>query len=99
MEDARKVEPLRFPVLDAAALVEKIGAADQIVEATDPELRHQLTNFLGNEEEIVDDVFRGSSELLAQLRILRRDADRACVQVALAHHDAAGRNERRRREA
>ena len=34
-------------------------------------------------------------ELLAQLRILRRDAHRAGVQVALAHHDAAHRDQRR----
>ena len=36
---------------------------------------------------------------LAQLRILRRDADRAGVQVADAHHDAARHDERRGREA
>ncbi len=56
VEDPRKIEALRLPVLDAAALVEQIGAADQIVEAPDPELRHQLAHFLGDEEEIVDDV-------------------------------------------
>ena len=38
-------------------------------------------------------------ELLAQLRILRGDADRAGVQVADAHHDAADRDERRGGEA
>ena len=38
-------------------------------------------------------------ELGAQLRILRGDAHRTRVQVTLAHHDAAERDERRRCEA
>ena len=40
-----------------------------------------------------------AGELLAQLRILRRDADRAGVEVADAHHDAARDDERRGGEA
>ena len=35
----------------------------------------------------------------AQHRVLRRDADRAGVEVALAHHDAAGGDQRRGRDA
>ena len=38
-------------------------------------------------------------EALAQHRVLRRDADRAGVEMALAHHDAAGRDQRRGGEA
>ena len=56
-------------------------------------------HLFGDEEEIVDDVLGLAGEALAQLRILRRDADRARVEVALAHHDAAFDDERRRREA
>ena len=51
----------------------------------------QLAHFLGDEAEEVDDELRLAGELLAQLRILRRDADRAGVEVADAHHDAARR--------
>ena len=40
-----------------------------------------------------------ADEALAQHRVLRRDADRAGVEVALAHHDAAGRDQRRGGEA
>ena len=40
-----------------------------------------------------------AGELLAQLRVLRGHADRAGVQVADAHHDAAQRHQRRRGEA
>ena len=40
-----------------------------------------------------------AGEALAQHRILRRHADRAGVEVALAHHDAAGGDQRRGGEA
>ena len=40
-----------------------------------------------------------ADEALAQHRVLRRDADRAGVEMALAHHDAAGRDQRRGGEA
>ena len=40
-----------------------------------------------------------AGEALAQHRVLRRDADRAGVEMALAHHDAAGGDQRRGREA
>ncbi|AJX01694.1 hypothetical protein BM45_3124 [Burkholderia mallei] len=99
VEHAREIEALRLPVLDAATHVEQIGAADQIVELRDAELRHDLARLLGDEEEVVDDVLGLTRELRAQHRVLRRDADRARVQMALAHHDAAFDDERRRREA
>jgi hypothetical protein len=46
------------------------------------------TNLFRQHEEEVDDVFRFSLELFPEFRILSRDADRASVQVALAHHRA-----------
>ncbi len=55
--------------------------------------------FFGDHEQVVDDVLRLAGELLAQHRILRGDADRAGVEVALAHHDAAERDQRRGGEA
>ena len=64
-----------------------------------PELRHQLAHFLGDEAEEVLDVLRLARELLAQLRILRRDADRTGVEMADAHHHAAQHDQRRRRES
>ena len=50
-------------------------------------------------EEVVDDGLGLARELGAQLGVLRRDADGARVGVALAHHDAAERDERRSGEA
>jgi hypothetical protein len=60
---------------------------------------HHLAHFFGDEEEVVDDVLRRALEALAQHRVLGGDAHRAGVQVALAHHDAASRDQRRGRKA
>ena len=76
----------------------RVDAAYHFVDRAEPELRHQLAHFFGEETEEVLDEFRLARELLAQLRILRRHADRTRIQVADAHHDAAGHDERRGRE-
>src|SRR3546814_15782011 len=44
-------------------------------------------------------MLRLAGEAGAKHRVLRRDADRAGVEVAFAHHDAARRDQLRRREA
>ena len=52
----------------------------------------------GDELEEVDDVLGLAGELLAELRVLRGDADRAGVEVADPHHDAAHDHQRGGRE-
>ena len=99
VEHAREVEPPRLPVLDARAHVEQVGAADHFLERAEAQLRHDFAHFLGDEEEKIDDVLGLAGEFAAQHRVLRRDADRARVEMALAHHDAAFDDQRRRREA
>ena len=94
-----EIDAARLPVVDRRVGLEQVDAADQVVEPAHAELRHELPHLLGDEEEEVDDVLGRAREALAQLRILRRDADRARVQVAGAHHHAAGRDQRRGREA
>ena len=96
---AEKSRPLRLPVIDRLPEVQPVHAADHLVHRAEAERRHVLAHFLGDEPEEVDDELGLAGELLPQLRILRRDADRAGVQVADAHHDAARDDERRRREA
>ena len=60
---------------------------------------HQPAHFLGDIEEEVDDMLRLAGEFLAQFGVLGGDADRAGVQMALAHHDTARRDQRRGGEA
>jgi len=72
--------------------------ADQVDEPAHAQACHDLARFLGDHEQIVHDVLGLARELLPQHRILRGNADRAGVQVALAHHDAAQRDQWRRGE-
>src|SRR5512145_191417 len=98
-ENTREIEALRLPMLDALARVEQLGSADELVQGPYAELRHQLARLLGDVEEVVHHVLGLVFELAAQHGVLRRHTDRAGVQVALAHHDAALDHERRRGKA
>ena len=98
-EQPREVEALGLPVLDHLALVEHLHLADHLGEGAEAHLRHQLAHLFGDEEEEADDMLGLADEALAQHRVLRGDTDRAGVEVALAHHDAARRDQRRGREA
>ena len=93
VQDAREVEPARLGVLDRAPHVEALRLAHHVLEPPEPELRHQLAHLLGDEEEVVDDVLGLAGELRAKGRVLGRHPHRAGVEVALAHHDAAARDE------
>ena len=73
--------------------------ADHLVDGAEAQLGHDLAQFLGDEEEVVDHVLGRAGEALAQFRVLGGDADRAGVEMALAHHDAARGDQRRGREA
>ena len=86
-------------MLDRLIGFEEVDPADEILVARDPELRHDPPRFFGNEEEEIDDVLGRALEAAPELGVLCRDADRARVQVAGAHHHAARRDQRRRCEA
>jgi len=94
VEQLGEIEALGLPVLHQLALVEHLHLADHLVEGAVAERGHQLAHFLGDEEEIVDDVLGLALEALAQHWILRGNTNRAGVEMALAHHDAAGRDQR-----
>ena len=96
----REVDAARLPVLDRrrARRAGRRGRPSRR-RVRKPSSRHDLAHLLGDEDHEVDHVLGLALELLAQLRVLRRDADRAGVEVADAHHDAARRDQRRGGEA
>ena len=59
-----------------------------------PELGQQLAHLLSDVLEEGDDELGPAGEALAQLRVLRRHADRARVEMADPHHHAAADDER-----
>ena len=98
-EQPGEVEPLGFPVFDDLTLVEHLHLPDHFVERPIAQFGHQLAHFVGDVEEIIDDVLGRALEALAQHRVLGRHAHGAGVEVAYPHHDAARRDQRRGREA
>ena len=98
-EDRRQIEPIRLPMLNCTVHVEQFAMTDGIFKTAKAELCQVFTHFLREELEEVDDELRLATKPRAQCRILRRDTDRAGVKVADTHQNAAGDNERRRREA
>ena len=88
-QQTAEIQATGFPMFDTLAHVEQVGTANHVVKLLDTQLRHDLAHFFCNKEEVVHHVLRLARELLAQRGVLRRHTDRAGVQVAFAHHDAA----------
>src|SRR5215210_3188502 len=99
VEQRREVHAARLPVFDGVTHLEPVGAPDHLPEAPEAHAGHVFAHLFGDEEEVVDNVLRSAGKALPQLGVLGRYAHRAGVQVADAHHDAAGGNERRGRES
>src|SRR3984893_10809407 len=90
VQQTREVDPLGLPVVDRLHHIELVDPAHHLVEGAEAESRHPLAHFFGDKEEIIDDVLGLSGEALAQYRVLRRNADRAGIEMALAQSGAAG---------
>ena len=71
-------------MLDGLSGVETVHPSDHLVNGAESHLRHDLPQFIGHEEEEIDNVLRLAREPLAKLRVLGSDAHRAGVEVALA---------------
>ena len=68
---------------------DEIDAPDHVLEAAEPEPRHPAADVFGEEQHEGDDMLGPARKPGAQHGILRRDADRAGVQMADPHHHAA----------
>eukprot|EP01137_Pigoraptor_chileana_P031731 Opistho-2@20015 len=97
-EDGRQIQIAQFFRASLHVGPEEIAAANHFVECAESEARHVLSDLLCDHKEVVDHVLRLPLKLLPQLGVLRCDSDGARVQMALAHHCAPERNERRRRK-
>ena len=86
---AERSRPLAFQWSTAGCAFQHVDAAHHVIHLPEAHLRHHLAHLLCDEEKEIDDVFGLSREFLAQYWVLRGDSDRASVQMALAHHDAA----------
>ena len=76
-------------------LAEQVGAADGLVERPEAEAGEALAHLERDEAQVRLHHLRCPRELRAELGALARDPDRARVEVARAHHQAAlGEEER-----
>eukprot|EP01136_Pigoraptor_vietnamica_P023733 Opistho-1_new@6558 len=98
-EHGREVEVAHLLRASLRVGPEEVRAADHLVDGAEAQPRHVLPRLLRDHEEKVDHVLRLPLKLLAQHGVLRRNAHGARVEVALAHHRAPERNQRRRRKA
>src|SRR5690606_41564841 len=87
------------PVSPYTTLFRSLAVPDRLVDRAEAQLREVLADLLGDELEEVHHELRLAAEALAQLGVLGRDPDRAGIQVADPHHDAARHHERRGRKA
>src|ERR1700719_2808011 len=103
IEDRGEIESLCFPVIlpmrDRRIHFEHVDTADHLVHRAEAHFRHVLANLLRDEEEEINDMLRLALEFLAKRGILRGDANRAGVEMALSHHDEAHGDQRSRGEA
>ena len=89
MQDARQIHALSFPMGDGFFHVDLVHPADHFGHGAEAQLRHDLAQFLGNKEEVIDHMLGRAGEALAQHRVLGRHPHRTGVEMAFAHHDAA----------
>ena len=94
VQDRRQVEPGGLPVALGVQGVERLHLTDRLVDAAEAQRREQLTHLFGDELEEVHDVLGLAGVARAQDRVLGGDADRAGVEVADPHQDAARHHQR-----
>src|SRR5580700_5609016 len=90
----RQVKSVCLVEVDGMIGIQHFKSANHFVHVGESEFRHNLTDLFREEEEERNHVFRSARKLLSEHRILSCDTDRAGIQVANPHHDAAHCDER-----
>ena len=96
IQDLAQVKSLGFPVIDCLFNFQTIYSAHHLVDCAEAELSHDLSDFPRDKGHEVDSMRRIAGKVLTQSRVLCRDSDRAGIQMADPHHDAAQRHQGRR---
>src|SRR5690606_30187338 len=99
IQDRREVELFELPVIQWMAYPEYIRAADHLIDFSETEFGHDLTQVVRQEAEEVHHVIRISREELAERFVLCGNTDRTRIEVTFTHHNTAFDDERCRGNA
>ena len=98
-QHGRKIQQVGLAVARHLDLAQALGMADHLVDGAEAQACHDLAQLLGNKEHKVLDVLGLAAEAVTQTAVLRGDAGRAGVLLAVALHEAAAGDERHGGEA
>ena len=98
-QDGRKIQQVGLAVARHLDLAQVLGMADHLVDGAEAQTCHDLAQLLGNKEHKVLNVLGLAAEAMTQTAVLRGDAGRAGVLLAVALHKAAHGDERHGRKA
>ena len=98
-QHGRKIQQVGLAVARHLNLAQALGTADHLVDGAEAQTRHDLAQLLGNKEHKVLNVLGLAAEAVTQTAVLRGDAGRAGVLLAVALHEAAHGDERHGRKA
>ena len=98
-EKGGEVQPSALVVEPPLVDLQVLGLADHFFHSAVTKLRHDLTDLLGEEEEVVHNMLGLAGELLSKLLVLGGNAHGTGIQMTLSHHDATHGNERGGSEA
>ena len=98
VENARKIQPLGFPVRYTLPGFEQIRTTNQVFKFANAHGSHEFAHFFGDKEKEVHDMFGLAGKFLPKHWVLRCHTDRTRIEMAFAHHDAALHDQWRRRK-
>ena len=98
-QHGRQIQQVGLAVARDLDLAQALGMADHLVDGAEAQARHDLAQLLGHKEHKVLDVLGLAAEAATQAAVLRSDAGRAGILLAVALHEAAHGDERHGRKA